>query len=201
MKTRITLFAVAVIAMFSSVSYAQSTAENTDAILQKAYTQAAKEHKNVMVLFHASWCGWCKKMEASLNEPSIKKSFDDNYVITWLTVLESKPEMKKNENPGAMDLLTKYHGDKTGIPFFLIFDSKGKLLADLFIRPAGASMDTQGDNMGCPANAKEVAAFNELLKQTSRIQEPQLALIRERFAKKDEAPAHPSVVAKPASSR
>jgi thioredoxin-related protein len=199
MKTRILLFALAVMAMFSSNSYAQSTAESSDAILQKAYAQAAKEHKNVMVLFHASWCGWCKKMDASLNEPSIKKSFDDNYVIIWLTVLENTPEMKKNENPEAMELLAKYHADKTGIPFFLIFDSKGKFLADSFIRAPGISMDKPGENMGCPASVKEVAAFNEILKQTSRIKEPQLTLIRNRFVQNEEPQAHP--VVKPASSK
>src|ERR1700744_3106185 len=130
MKARIFLLAAFIMIAGARISNAQVyTPPSSDAVLNKAYAQAAKEHKNVIVIFHASWCGWCKKMEASLNDPAIKKSFDDNYVITWLTVLET-PEMKKAENPGAMDFMTKYHGDKAGLPFFLIMNPQGKLLAD-----------------------------------------------------------------------
>ena len=40
------------------------------------------------------------EMEASINDPSCKKIFDDNYVIAWLDVLEKKG--KENlENPGS----------------------------------------------------------------------------------------------------
>jgi len=195
MKTHIILLAALFLVAGSNVGRAQSTPESADVILKKVYAQASKEHKNVIVLFHASWCGWCKKMEASLNDPAIKKSFDDNYVITWLTVEENTPEMKKTENPGAEDLKNKYHGDKAGLPFFLVMDAKGKLLADSYIRKTGVSMETAGDNMGCPASAKEVAYFSDMLKATSKIQEPQLALIRERFAKNDDTPAAPPVKA------
>jgi hypothetical protein len=112
-------------------------------------------------------------MEASLNEPALKKSFDDNYVIKWLVVEESKG--KENlENPGAMDLLTKYGGAKSGIPFWLIFDANGNLLADSQLRPVGKPLTTPGDNMGCPASEREVTAF---------IKEPELSLIRARFLK------------------
>jgi thioredoxin-related protein len=198
MKTRIFLLAALFIAVSSLASLAKPEPPTTEQVLKDAYAQAAKQHKKVMILFHASWCGWCKKMDASLNDPAIKKSFDDNYVITWLTVLETTPEMKKNENPGAMDLMTKYHGEKAGLPFFLIMDAKGKLLADSYIRPAGASMDTPGDNTGCPASEKEVNYFSDILKATSNIKEPQLALIRARFRTNEPAPAAPAL--KPAGS-
>ena len=202
MKTPILLLATLFITVSSFATPKPTAPESTDVILKKAYAQAAKEHKNVIVLFHASWCGWCKKMEASLNEPSIKKSFDDNYVIVWLTVEENTPEMKKTENPGAMDFMTKYHGEKSGIPFFVVMNPKGQLLADSYTRKPGVPLNAPGDNIGCPASEKEVAYFLDILKATSHIKAPQLALIANRFRKNEDAPAPhpaPTAVATPAA--
>ncbi len=193
MKTRIFFAALFLFMISGYAGRTQTTPPTADAVLKEAYTQATKEHKKVMVLFHASWCGWCKKMEASLNDPAIKKSFDDNYVIKWLVVLESKG--KENlENPGAMDLLTKHNGAKSGIPFWLVYDANGTLLADSQMRPAGASLDTPGDNIGCPASEKEVTAFTDILKATSNIKEPQLAMIHARFLKNQPEPVKPAPV-------
>ena len=190
MKRCFTLMVLLALAITRFTANAQ--VPSADAVLTDAYAQAAKEHKKVMILFHASWCGWCKKMEASLNDPAIKKSFDDNYVIRWLVVEESKG--KENlENPGAMDLLTKHNGAKSGIPFWMIFDARGKLLADCLIRPAGASLDTPGVNIGCPASESEVTRFIEILKATATIDEQQLALIRARFLKNQPEPVKPAV--------
>jgi thiol-disulfide isomerase/thioredoxin len=159
-------------------SRAQSPKSSSD-ILKQAYSIAAKERKNVFVIFHASWCGWCKKMDTAMNDPSVKKFFTDNYVIRHLVVYESKG--KENfENPGALDLLKKYKGEDQGIPYWFVFDKEGKLLADSKIRPEGGGLET-GDNAGCPASEKEVAYFVKVLKETSSLKEDELAIIQKRF--------------------
>ena len=162
---------------------AQSPPPTADGVLSKAFADAAKEKKNVFVIFHASWCGWCHKMDTAMNDPLVKKFFDDNYVIKHLTVLESEKN-KQLENPGAMEVLVKYkfNKEKDGIPYWFIFDKTGKLLADCKMRPEGASME-DGDNMGCPASEKEVEYFIKILKQTSKIDEAGLAMIKTRFRK------------------
>ena len=157
----------------------EDTAPSADEILNKAYQQAANENKNVFVIFHASWCGWCHKMDKSMNDTVCKKFFDDNYVIAHLVVDESK-DKKALENPGSSELRTKYYGDEQGIPFWLVFDKAGKLLADSKMRAAGAGPD-KGANTGCPANAEEVAYFIQVLKKTSNLNAEQLELIRKRF--------------------
>ncbi len=164
----------------TGLANAQEQAKSADLILKDAYAKAAKEKKKVFVIFHASWCGWCHKMDDAMNDASCKQLFDDNYVICHLVVLES--EKNKNlENPGAMELLKKYHGDKQGIPFWLVLNKEGKLLGDSQIRPAGASLDTTGENIGCPAKKEEVAAFLKVLKSTSSLSDVQLAVIGKRF--------------------
>lgn len=167
---------------------AQNNIVNTPApaieILQHAVNKAAKEKKYVLAIFHASWCGWCHKMAASLNDPAIKPYFDANYVIADFVVYESKG--KENlENPGAADLLKKYYNADQGLPTWLFFDKNQNLIADSQIRPAGAPFSTKGSNVGCPAKPEEVQHFISALKKTSRLNDKQCSEIATVFAKNE----------------
>lgn len=148
------------------------------AVLEKAQAEAKAEGKNVFVMFHASWCGWCHKMDKAMNEPDMKPLFEKNYVITHLTVLES--EGKKNlENPGADKVLAQYGGDKGGIPFWYVTDADGK-----FIEDSRAIVDgKKAGNVGCPATEKEVDYFIYVLRKSSGLNDSELAEIKARFLK------------------
>jgi thiol-disulfide isomerase/thioredoxin len=186
------LLAIAILFISKATTFAQTTMPSTESVMKQAYTQAGKENKKVLLMFHASWCGWCKKMEASLNDPTCKKMFDDNYVIAVLDVLE-QPAKTALENPGSLDQLKKFKGEKSGLPFWVILDAKGKLLADSQIRPKGASLDTPGEGIGCPAAENEVTYFAQILKNTSHLNDEQLAVISKRFALNKDAPVtHPA---------
>jgi thioredoxin-related protein len=156
------------------------SAEPAESILNKAYMQAAKEGKNVIVMFHASWCGWCKKMDASLNDESCKEFFDKNYVITHLVVLESKGK-EHLENPGAKAIFDKLGGG--GIPLWYISDSKGNLLEDSMMPSVDREGKPRQANIGCPASDQEVEIFINKVRKTSKIGEPELQIIAERFKK------------------
>lgn len=165
------LFIKLLIIMFASSVSAQQP-ETATVLLNNAYKQAKKENKHVFVMFHASWCGWCKKMEAYMESPALKPLFDKNYIFVPLTVNES-PKNKQLENPGAIDILKKYKAEKTGIPFFLIFDANGKLIEDAF--------DANGQNIGCPSTKEEVAEFTTMLRNTSKLTNKELAMIANTF--------------------
>ncbi|MDP4222797.1 MAG: thioredoxin family protein [Bacteroidota bacterium] len=181
MGTRTYSLIIAALLTFGGIAV-QEKPEAADKILSDAYKVAASQKKNVFVIFHASWCGWCKKLEASINDPSCSDYFNRNYIFIHLTVLESK-DKKDLENPGATEMYNRYAGNTSGIPFFLIFDSKGNLLADSKIRAAGEGIDRPGQNMGCPAADDEVAAFIEILRKTSKIKPADEAAISQRFRK------------------
>lgn len=149
-------------------------------VIKEAKVEAAKTHKNIFVMFHASWCIWCHRMDTAMNDETIKSFFDKSYVIKHLTVDESK-DKKDLENPGAAVLLTNYHGNQQGIPYWFILDKKGKLLADSRLHSEDGKVT--GNNVGCPTEPDEVAYFINVLKKTSVLTDRQLEMIRKRFLK------------------
>jgi len=153
--------------------------------MKDAMQQASKENKNIFIIFHASWCGWCHKMDSSINDKSCKKFFDDSYVIRHLVAYESK-NRKNLESAGVYAFLSKYNADDLGLPSWLIFDNNGNLLADSQMRPNGAGLKTKGENIGCPATAKEVESFIDILKKTSRLNKSEEEAVEKRFRQNEE---------------
>jgi len=127
-------------------------------LMTEAYAKAKREKKNVMVIFHASWCGWCKKMDAMLESPEFKSTFENSYVITHVDVLE-QPAKKGLENTGGEEIMAQLGGKDAGLPFFAILSPEGKKLGDSMLPKTG--------NMGFPSAANEVAGFKVLLKNTA----------------------------------
>src|SRR6186713_673305 len=167
--------------LFTTISslFAQKASLSSEEIMKEAFTSAKKQNKKVLVMFHASWCGWCHKMDTSLNDPSVKNFFDANFVIRHLVVFESKG--KENlENPGALEMLTKYEGKDQGIPFWLIFDKSENFLADSRMKEIVNGVGKL-QNTGCPATEEEVDYFIDVLKKTTELKQDQLERIRSRF--------------------
>jgi thioredoxin-related protein len=163
--------------ILTGTASAQTKPPSADEVIQEAKAEAAKTHKNIFIIFHASWCVWCHRMDTAMNDKKIKSFFDKNYVIRHLTVDESQ-DKKDLENPGAAALRTQYHGDKQGIPYWLIFDKNGNLLADSrYVDENGK----EGSNVGCPAEPQEVDYFIGVLKKTSTVDAGLLPLVHERF--------------------
>ena len=171
--------------LFISITsiFAQKAPASAEEIMKEAFAIAKANNKKVLVMFHASWCGWCHKMDTSLNDPSVKKLFDANFVIRHLVVFESKG--KENlENPGALEMLTKYDGKDQGIPFWLIFDKDENFLADSRMKAEVNGIEKL-QNTGCPASKEEVDYFIEVLKKTTDLKGDQLENIRTRFRRNE----------------
>ena len=59
MKLKTALIFILLFAMVSA--FAQDTPASADDIMKDALKKASMENKSVLLMFHASWCGWCKK--------------------------------------------------------------------------------------------------------------------------------------------
>jgi thiol-disulfide isomerase/thioredoxin len=161
---------------------AQTKLPSAQRIIDSACKEAAKQNKKALIIFHASWCGWCHKMDSSMNDITCRDYFLQNFVIAHVTVYETGDKQKLNNAGGEM-ILKKYHADKQGIPAWFILNKEGALLADSQMRQAGKAFDTEGINVGYPSNKPEVDHFINVLKQTTTLSVTNENAIRARFLK------------------
>ena len=149
--------------------------EKADVVLNKAFKEAKAGKKNVLLVFHASWCKWCKMMEKNMDLPEAKPIFDKIFVTAYLDVQE-RGDKKSLENPGGQELMNKYKGENAGLPFWLVLNPKGEVLADSF--------DDKGQNLGSPATPEEVTAFIAKLGKSSKLTKEESQTIEKVFVKK-----------------
>ncbi|WP_343663959.1 DUF255 domain-containing protein [Chryseobacterium mucoviscidosis] len=150
--------------------------EKADVVLNKALTEAKSKNKNVLLMFHASWCKWCHVMENNMNLPETKPIFDKKFVTAYVDVQEMG-EKKKLENPSGEALMEKYKGKDAGLPFWLVLNPKGEVLADSF--------NDKNENLGCPSTAEEVDVFVAKLKKSSKMNDNELQTVKQTFLKKN----------------
>lgn len=129
-----------------------------DSVLSAASTTAKAGKKNLLVVFHASWCGWCKKLEWVLSAPQTKEILGRHFERVELTVLE-RGEKEELENAGAEALLESLAGKDPGLPFTAVLDRKTH-------RPiATSNMAGLGTNVGFPGKPDEVDHFVGMLRK------------------------------------
>lgn len=94
---------------------------NAQEDLNKAYTQAKRENKHVLVQAGGNWCKWCLEFHRfRLADKSIDSLIQANYVVYHLNY------SKENKNEEIFASLG--FPQRFGFPVFLIIDGNGKLL-------------------------------------------------------------------------
>ncbi len=146
-----------VLALFSlAAMLGRAETPAADQVLAQAKAKAAAEHKAIFVHFGASWCGWCKRLDAFLERPDIKPVFEKQFIPVRLVVQENDKN-KALENPGA-DALLKHLGGPGGLPYFAFLDEQGKLIVN-------SKLD--GQNIGYPAQPQEINWFVQTMKKAA----------------------------------
>ena len=129
------------------------------ALVDAAVRSATAEHKAVLVMWGASWCGWCHKFEAFLADTGVGRIMAAHFVVVDL-VTEETPANKALENPGGDVLKAAMGGATVGLPFFAVLDAAGRKIADSNMMPGGS-------NVGHPDTPEEVVAFDQFLVRTA----------------------------------
>jgi len=143
----------------SSVFAEMPTAQK---VMDEAKAKASSEHKAIFLHFGASWCGWCKRLDAFLERPDIKAIFEKNFVPVKLVVQEKEKD-KALENPGAEALLQKV-GGPGGLPYSAFVSEKGALIVN---------SKRNGQNIGYPGAPEEIDWFIQMMKKAAPAMEEQ----------------------------
>jgi thiol-disulfide isomerase/thioredoxin len=134
--------------------------------VQAALSRASSEDKKVFLTFGAPWCGWCHKLEDFLARPEISAILARDFVVLKVDV---------DRMTSGKDVMKKYRPEESGgIPWFTVLDAKGEKLA--------TSDLLQGQNIGYPAEPKEINAFMSMIEgQARRIEPGQIAELRKEL--------------------
>jgi hypothetical protein len=135
---------------------------SADQVLAQAEAKAAAEQKTIFVHFGASWCGWCRKLDAFLEKPEVKPVFEKYFVQVKLVVQEDDKH-KNLETPGGDAWLQKL-GGPAGLPYTAFLDAGGALIANS-MQPSAAKKE--GENIGYPGSPEEMDWFLKMLRKAA----------------------------------
>ncbi len=138
-------------------SLPQDSPVHTDQLLADA-GKRVKAEQSVFVVFHASWCGWCRKLDRVLAQPEMAAIMEKHFVTVRVDVLE-RPMKRHLENPGGRELLERLGGRGGGMPFLAMLDPKSN--------PLATSVDGTGENIGYPGDDEGIEHFLVMVKKAA----------------------------------
>ena len=138
-----------------------------DRVLEDAKTQAAQQHKVIFLVFGASWCQPCHRLDDFLVAPEMRHILEKYFIEARVNVLEDQGKHPELESPGGQELaarlgVTNSKGQVSHVPFIVFLDAAGEPVVNSY-RPVEGS--AKGVNIGYPAKPEEIDWFGAMLKK------------------------------------
>jgi len=154
-------------ALLLTSTLARAETPSADHVLALAKAKATAEHKALFVHFGASWCVWCRRLDAFLERPDVQPAFE-KYFIPVKLVVQEKAQNKALENAGGEDYLKRW-GGPAGLPYSAFLDAKGDLIVN---------SKFHGENIGYPGEPQDIDWFIQMMKKAApKMQEADLKVI------------------------
>lgn len=152
------LFLTAILASaLTAPSFAASTA---DSLFAQARTEAVQQHKHVLLVFSASWCGPCKFYERFLEDPQMRPITEKAFIIQRVDVGERPGDSRHTDTPGGVKLRTALGAvQEPGFPFIVITDENGSPIVNSYVQ------NDPSNNIGYPVLPSEIDWYIEMLKR------------------------------------
>ena len=158
-----TLLSAVSIFLLGAIGALAQTPPSAEQVLAGARVKATAEHKAIFLHFGASWCGWCRRLDAFLDAKAIRPLLERHFVLAKLDVQESG-EKQSLENPGAAAMLGRLGGTGQGLPYFVFLDANGEAIAT---SKCPTAAKPAGENIGYPGEQEEIALFLALLRKAA----------------------------------
>lgn len=151
------LAAAILAAALAAPAFAAPTADD---LFTQAKAQAMQQHKNVLLVFSASWCGPCKFYERFLEDPQMKSITETAFVLERIDVGERPGDSRHADTPGGEQLRAALGAVKEpGFPFIVITGENGSPVVNSYRN------GNPNDNIGYPVLLQEIDWYIEMLKR------------------------------------
>lgn len=156
------LGAILALGIFLVVPAFTAAQETADAMFARAKAEAKAEHKNILAVFSASWCGPCKLYERFLQDPQMKPITEEAFVIQRFDVGEHPGDPRHADTPGAVALRSALGAvHEPGFPFIVMTDGDGNPIVNSYRN------GNSNANIGYPASAAEIDWYLDMLKRAA----------------------------------
>jgi len=158
------LASIAVLAgtAFASAPSLVAQSESAAELFAHAKAEAQQQHKNVLMVFSASWCGPCHLYERFLEDPEMAAITDKAFVVVRVDVGERANDSQHADTPGGTDLRASLGAvQEPGFPFIVVTDPGGKPIINSY-RKGNTSA-----NIGYPVLPEEIDWYIVMLKRAA----------------------------------
>ena len=149
--------ASALIAASAAAAGAQAqTISPAGAAVADAVAQASDRQRRLLLVFHASWCVYCRLFDRMLAHRDAAPIIERHFEVLHLRAQERQKLWQDQQLAGADDVYHGYAPAGAGLPYMVVLGAGSKKIAD--------SIMASGESFGFPVEPAELDGFDVMLR-------------------------------------